>query len=325
MTAYYTASRWLLLFFTYSFLGWVWETGYKSVKERRFINRGFLYGPMIPIYGFGAIIILGLTLPVQSSIPLIYIFGAIGASALELFVGFLMETIFHMRWWDYSGKPLNLNGYICLPVSIAWGFFSLLLVKVLHPPIERLVLSVPETAVEIISPIILAAFLYDTIKSAIAALNTRKLVDRIKESSEKFEALRERLSEFSEESVESLKETAKRFETALGESYIERVNTYKAKRREAIELLGEKAQSAIASMENRAAREGDAERASLDKKKRELAEKAEKLRETLTALRKTHDKDYLIAASILRRNPTATYRGGREITEKLRELMGEKK
>ena len=140
---FYAQSQWLLFFFIYCFWGWVWESCYVSVRKREWINRGFLYGPILPIYGFGAIIILWLTLPVQYSLILIFLFGMIGATLLEYATGFVMERLFHVRYWDYSNCRFNVNGYICLFATLGWGVFSILLVKVLHPPIERIVLQIP--------------------------------------------------------------------------------------------------------------------------------------------------------------------------------------
>ncbi len=108
----YSVSQWVLLFFLYSFCGWCWEVFLYLVKERRFVNRGFLFGPILPIYGFGAVGILLTCVPVEGNMALVALVGTIAASLLEYVTGFLMESIFHVRYWDYSQRPLNLNGYI---------------------------------------------------------------------------------------------------------------------------------------------------------------------------------------------------------------------
>jgi len=133
----YGQSQWLLFFFTYSVLGWIRESLYVSTKEHQWINRGFLYGPWLPIYGFGAIIILFLTLPVRKNLIWIFLLGMTGATVLEYVTGDVMERLFHVRYWDYSKQPLNVNGHICLGVSLAWGVFSILLVHFLHSPVEQ--------------------------------------------------------------------------------------------------------------------------------------------------------------------------------------------
>ena len=121
----YTQTQWIMMFYFYCVAGWVWETLYVSIRKKQWINRGFLYGPWLPIYGTGAILILFTTLPFAESGFLIFLIGMISATALEYVTGAVMERIFHMRYWDYSEEPLNLNGQICLKVSVAWGFFSL--------------------------------------------------------------------------------------------------------------------------------------------------------------------------------------------------------
>ena len=103
----YTLGQWLLFFFLYCFLGWVWESCYVSARQRRWVNRGFLHGPLLPIYGFGAVIILWATLPVRGSLPLIFLLGMLAATALEYVTGAAMEALFKVRYWDYSGTALQ--------------------------------------------------------------------------------------------------------------------------------------------------------------------------------------------------------------------------
>ena len=96
-------------FFIYSFLGWVCESTYCSLGERRWINRGFLAGPVCPVYGFGAVIVVTLLTPFAYSIPLLFLTGMAATSALEYLTGFLLETLFHTKWWDYSKRRFNIR------------------------------------------------------------------------------------------------------------------------------------------------------------------------------------------------------------------------
>lgn len=98
----YSLTQWLLFFFLYCFLGWIWECLYVSAHEKKWINRGFLYGPLIPIYGFGAIIVFLITLSVRDSIPKIFIVGVSCSTALEYGTGVVMQKLFHRRYWDYK-------------------------------------------------------------------------------------------------------------------------------------------------------------------------------------------------------------------------------
>ena len=180
-------------FLIYSFLGWVWESCYVSAKNREWINRGFLHGPMLPIYGSGAIIVLICTIGVRDQIVLIFLFGMIGATILEYVTGACMERLFRVRYWDYSHMPLNLKGYICLPVSLGWGVFSVLLVRVIHVPIENLVLQIPERIAEVVSVVCSSAFAVDFTLSFSEAMDLRDMLIRLSDSNEKIQRLQKRL------------------------------------------------------------------------------------------------------------------------------------
>lgn len=193
MAYHYTFIQWLLFFFIYCFLGWVWESCYVSAKNREWINRGFLHGPMLPIYGSGAIIVLICTIGVRDQIVLNFLFGMIGATILEYVTGACMERLFRVRYWDYSHMPLNLKGYICLPVSLGWGVFSVLLVRVIHVPIENLVLQIPERIAEVVSVVCSSAFAVDFTLSFSEAMDLRDMLIRLSDSNEKIQRLQKRL------------------------------------------------------------------------------------------------------------------------------------
>lgn len=193
LTYQYTFIQWLLFFFIYCFLGWVWESCYVSIKKREWINRGFLHGPMLPIYGSGAIIVLLCTIGVRDQVILIFIFGMTGATILEYVTGACMERLFRVRYWDYSHMPLNLKGYICLPVSLGWGVFSVLLVRVIHVPIENLVLQIPERIAEVVSVVCSSAFAVDFTMSFSEAMDLRDMLIRLSDSNEKIQRLQKRL------------------------------------------------------------------------------------------------------------------------------------
>ncbi|MCI8553450.1 MAG: putative ABC transporter permease [Clostridiales bacterium] len=170
----------VLYFFIYSFCGWLMETVLCSVHERRFVNRGFLFGPLCPIYGCGILLILTLLLPVRNdiprltvAIPVIFLAGAALASAVEYVTSWAMETLFHARWWDYTDHHFHVNGRICLSISLAWGALATGFVYLIQPLFERFVLRLGEISSPL--PPLLAAglsalFLADTVLSVRAAL-----------------------------------------------------------------------------------------------------------------------------------------------------------
>lgn len=128
----------LFLFFIFCNIGWVIESSIESLYRKRFINRGFLNGPYIPIYGFGGMTILICCMPFQHNGFLVYIVGVLSCTALEFFVGWVMESIFQKQFWDYSMLKFTYKNRISLIPSLFWGLLSLFLVYVLYGPVDKL-------------------------------------------------------------------------------------------------------------------------------------------------------------------------------------------
>lgn len=135
----------LLYFFVYGFLGWCSEVGFAAVKERRFVNRGFLNGPICPIYGVGVSIVVAFLTPIKSNLFLLYITSVILVTLLEGVTGWAMDKIFHNKWWDYSDMPLNIGGYVCLTFSLVWGVACVVIMDFIHPFIHYLLTFIPHT------------------------------------------------------------------------------------------------------------------------------------------------------------------------------------
>ena len=134
-----------LYFFVYGFLGWCSEVGFAAVKERRFVNRGFLNGPICPIYGVGVSIVVAFLTPIKSNLVLLYITSVILVTLLEGVTGWAMDKIFHNKWWDYSDMPLNIGGYVCLTFSLVWGVACVVIMDFIHPFIHYLLTFIPHT------------------------------------------------------------------------------------------------------------------------------------------------------------------------------------
>lgn len=133
----------LLYFFVYAFLGWCTEVGYAAYKEHRFVNRGFLNGPVCPIYGAGVSIVILFLTPYKSNLVLLYITSILLVTLLEGVTGWAMDKIFHNKWWDYSDMPLNIGGYVCLLFSLIWGVACVLIMDFIHPVIHRGLALIP--------------------------------------------------------------------------------------------------------------------------------------------------------------------------------------
>lgn len=137
-------AAWLFCF--YAFLGWSIEVVYQAVNKGVFVNRGFLNGPYCPMYGVGMVIVSYVLPLFKSNIIILFIASFLFASALEFVTGFVLEKVFHNKWWDYSNVPFNIMGYICLKFSIYWGIGGVLMFTTIHPIIYSFLKLIPHIA-----------------------------------------------------------------------------------------------------------------------------------------------------------------------------------
>ncbi len=152
-----------LLFFIYSFIGWCIEVAFVAVTVGKVENRGFLNGPVCPIYGCGMLGVLMALMPISDKWILLFIGGMAICTAVELFGGWILDKIFHMRWWDYTDKPFNIGGYVCLGFSIMWGIAVVFAVRMVHPFIMAGVNKIPHLMGNIIICLLIAVFSTDMI------------------------------------------------------------------------------------------------------------------------------------------------------------------
>lgn len=157
-TDLYHVIQWFLV---YSILGWVVESIYMSFCNRKLTNRGFMRSPVCPIYGVGALSVYFLLRPFSDNLLLLYILGCIFPTLLEWLTAKLMLLIFGEVWWDYSEKPFNYKGILCLESTVAWGFYTLGLFLFLHNHVERFVDSYSFTAGCRVGSLLLAIFIAD--------------------------------------------------------------------------------------------------------------------------------------------------------------------
>lgn len=181
MAGEYSLYQWLLFFYIYSFFGWVFESAYVSVCQKRPVNRGFLRGPFLPIYGGGAVMMLYISEPFRSNLVLTYFAGVVGATLLELVTGIVMESIFKIKYWDYSQKKYNYKGYICLSSSLLWGFFTIAMNEGIHPMILRGLEALPALPVMLVSSVVTILLVFDVGMSVKEALDLRRLLEHMEE------------------------------------------------------------------------------------------------------------------------------------------------
>ena len=166
----------ILSFFFYSAAGWFIESLYRSIGEKRIINSGFLTGPMCPIYGTGALVMtVFLYNPFKDKPLLVFLLGMVLCDIVEYITSVLMEVLFHARWWDYTYEFLNVKGRICLKHTLYWGIVAISFVKLIHPHVDGVIMSLDVKTVRLMLIGIFVVFFIDVANSVRKALDIRKL------------------------------------------------------------------------------------------------------------------------------------------------------
>lgn len=310
---HYSFTQWVLFFFFYCFIGWVWESCYVSVRKKQWVNRGFIHGPLLPIYGTGAVGVLLCTIGVRDSAGLVFLLGMTGATALEYVTGACMERLFRVRYWDYSRHRLNLNGHICLQVSIGWGGFSVLLVRGIHLPVERAVLWLPETAADILAFAMTILFAVDFTQSFNEAMDLRETLVRLSESNERIRRLQKRLeivSALAEDEYQQYQMRKEERRITRREAFERNLEKQRELRRRVLSELSERVNEYIR-----------AERM----KKEELQSMKTQIEQEFKSMAARTDQAYRRAARLLHRNPgTVSHRYG-EALKQVQEMLRKKK
>lgn len=188
----YTPYQWLTFFYLYSILGWMFESVYVSVRQKKLVNRGFLKGTFLPIYGSGAVMMLFVSEPFKENLILTYFAGVFGATLLELITGVALEAIFKVRYWDYSYQKFNYKGYICLSSSVAWGFFTIGMNEWLHPVIMNMLNKIPGPLTLLFVSFVTVVLCVDIVISVREALDLRDVLIRMEEMRKEMLLLRRR-------------------------------------------------------------------------------------------------------------------------------------
>lgn len=189
----YSIIQWLFLFYFYCFGGWCLESAVVSIKTKEIVNRGFIRGPFLPLYGSGAIMMFIVSMPFQDNIALTYVAGCIGATALEYVTGVTMDTLFDVRYWDYSTRKFNFQGHICLKNTLAWGGLTILMTEIIHKPIERLMFSIPYDVLRVVTIMLTIYIAVDFALSFKAALDLRNILCKMQGIKEELLKMQRRL------------------------------------------------------------------------------------------------------------------------------------
>ena len=236
----------LAYFLIYSCLGWCLEVVYAAVTTGKLVNRGFLNGPVCPIYGFGMVIVLYALTPLVDNTLLLYLGGVILPSVLELVGGWALYKLYRTRWWDYSDYPFNIGGYICLEFCLLWGGGTLVVMRIVHPIIAGLVAMVPTLVGVILMCILYAVYATDVVATAIAASTLADTLDTMEKLGDSIHAVSDAMTELLGTNAmamdQKMDESRLQFKLAAAEA---RDNAAKLNAREAAAAMRAKADEAM--------------------------------------------------------------------------------
>lgn len=219
----------------YSILGWIWEVFYVFLDTDKLVNRGFLNGPLCPIYGIGATMVYLFLSPIADNLGLLYIGGVILPTVVEYLTGAVMENLFHASWWDYSDRKFNLKGRICLQVSIGWGLFSVVMIKVIHPIVYDIVEAIPYRIGIVLASVAIAFIVSDLV---ITVSHVAKFNEQLEKLGRAKDELRMRLENASIfETKEEILLKLKLSENEYIEELKERISKFKEANTEGIERI----------------------------------------------------------------------------------------
>lgn len=201
----------LMMFYLFAFAGWIYECTFVFLRDRKPINRGFLIGPVLPLYGFGAVAVYLLLRPFCGIPTLLYFMGMVVATVLEYVTGWVLERCFHTKWWDYSEEPYNFQGRVALIPSLFWGVLSLVMFDFLLPIANAVIESIPRRAGEVFLGMALVVTAADLCYTVITIINLRKQLEKLYVLTKELDLL------FWERSETSLKELLKYSASELAE------------------------------------------------------------------------------------------------------------
>lgn len=205
------------IFIIYAFLGWCTEVSYAALDTGKFVNRGFLNGPYCPIYGCGVVIVVAALTPLKDSLLILFAGSFILTTVLEYITGFVLEKVFHNKWWDYSDKPFNIKGYICLKFSIYWGLACTFIMDILHPIIYGFIKIIPFTFGVVLLVIIMGGFAVDLCVTVSTILKFNRRLKLLDEMAAKMHVLSDQIGVNIYENVTDVIEKSEEFQETHAE------------------------------------------------------------------------------------------------------------
>ena len=187
-------------FIIYSFLGWILESVYKTIYQKKLVNSGFLLGPVCPIYGVGTLILYFVLKGFKGNAIIVFCLGFVVLSVWEYLVSIFLEKVFHTTYWDYSENKYNLHGRICLKNSCFWGILSIVFIYFVHPFIQKNLSLINNNILIYIDCVIFMVVVVDTITTVVKIIKIESNLEKIEELNIK---IKEKLQEIKEIRINS--------------------------------------------------------------------------------------------------------------------------
>ena len=200
------------IFIIYAFIGWCTEVSYAALDTGKFVNRGFLNGPYCPIYGCGVVIVVAILTPLKENLLILFAGSFLLTSVLEYITGYILEKVFHNKWWDYSDKPFNIKGYVCLKFSIYWGLACTFIMDIIHPIIYAAIRFIPFVLGVVLLSIIMCVFAADCIITVTTILKFNKRLKVMDEMAASIHRLSDEIGENIYENVTDVIEKSAKFQ-----------------------------------------------------------------------------------------------------------------
>ena len=200
------------IFIIYAFIGWCTEVSYAALDTGKFVNRGFLNGPYCPIYGCGVVIVVAILTPLKENLLILFAGSFLLTSVLEYITGYILEKVFHNKWWDYSDKPFNIKGYVCLKFSIYWGLACTFIMDIIHPIIYAAIRFIPFVLGVVLLSVIMCVFAADCIITVTTILKFNKRLKIMDEMAASIHRLSDEIGENIYENVMDVIEKSEEFQ-----------------------------------------------------------------------------------------------------------------
>lgn len=319
------------IFIIYAFIGWCTEVAYATLDTGKFVNRGFLNGPYCPIYGCGVVIVVAILTPLKDNGIILFAGSFLLTTALEYITGYILEKVFHNKWWDYSDKPFNIKGYICLKFSILWGLACTFIMDAFHPMVYRIITWIPFIPGVIILCILMGVFNVDCCitVSTILKFNKRlKMMDEMAASIHKISdeigvniyenvtGVIEKSEEFKENHAELIEKLVETKED-IGE-LPERTKAKLEEVKENIADLPEATKAKVIEVKENIADLPEATKGKIAETKEEFAEKKRQLAELTERYNKLFEEKSYGFSRLMKAFPTMQSMDNNEMLEKFK-------